>query len=135
LSLYRQSLLQTMVSALRALKSKQWLLPIGERNAASDERLFIPVEKFRKFVDLVTADRERACALFADHPMLTLEYQKDVVDQYDVSIRRIEDFLGVAPSPLPRKLQKQAQVPVSEALSNFAELRAAVVDTKYEAHL
>jgi hypothetical protein len=135
ISLYRRSLLQAMVSGLRATKSNQWWLSAGARpEPSAQERLRVPIEQFREFVDLMTANRERAGALLADHPMLTLEYQ-DVVGRFDVTMQRIEEFLGVAPLAVRQPLQKQAQMPVSEAIVNYAELREAVAGTQYEAYL
>jgi hypothetical protein len=136
ISLYRQRLLETMVSLLIAVKTQQWLLPVGgRRDESGPKQVHIPVEDFRQFIDFMTASQERACALLADHPLLTLEYQVDVVDRFEETMKRIEAFLGVGSLPLPPRLQKQSRVPVSEAITNFAELQKAVAGTKYEAYL
>jgi len=136
ISVYRRSLLQALVSSLNAVKSNQWWLPANaSAKPAAGQRFQVPVEKFRTFVDLMVAGRERACALFADHALLSLEYQEDVVDQYDITMRRIEEFLGVAPLAVRPQLQKQARIPVSEAVVNYAELCQALAGTRYEAYL
>jgi hypothetical protein len=136
ISLYRQSLLETMVSALVALQTNQWLQPIGTAaKTPKQDRLHVPVDQFRQFVDLMTADRERALALFAGHPLLDLEYQKDVADQFDLTMRRIEEFLGVPPLALRKQLEKQSRTPIRERVINYAELHLAVAGTRYEAYL
>jgi LPS sulfotransferase NodH len=135
ISLHRRSLLEALVSALVAARTHQWELPVGATAKAPEQRPHVAVDKFRQFVDLMTADWERAHILFGHHPLLELEYQQDVVDQFDATIRRIEEFLGVATVPLPQKLQKQAKAPVREEIANFAELQQAVAGTRYEAYL
>jgi LPS sulfotransferase NodH len=133
--LHRRSMLETLVSALRAARTHQWELPVGATPAASAARFQVPVDKFRRFVDISTGHQEHSRALFAHHPLLELEYQQDIVNQYDATIGRIEDFLGVAPLPLPQRLQKQASKPLREEIANFEELQKAVAGTKYEAFL
>jgi hypothetical protein len=47
----------------------------------------------------------------------------------------MEAFLGIESVPLPKKLQKQAKMPLSEEIANFHEVHDALEGTRYEAYL
>ena len=134
--LHRDRLLESYASFLIASKTREWLVPVSAgTHAAQVAPIVIDVDQFKDYADQQLGDRKRAEGLFRDHPYLTIEYRNDVCAQFDATIRRIEGFLGIASMPLPKKLQKQAQVSLSEEITNFGEVRDALEGTEYETFL
>jgi LPS sulfotransferase NodH len=136
IQLYRQRLLESYLSFLIASKTRQWLVPVSAgAHAAQVAPVTIDVHQFKQYADQQLEDRRRAEELFRDHPRLTIEYLDDVCGRFDATISKIEAFLGIASLPLPIRLKKQAQLPVSEEITDFDRIYDALAGTKYEAFL
>jgi hypothetical protein len=58
-----------------------------------------------------------------------------VLERFDFTMRRIEEFVGVAPLEIRQPLQKQARAAIHEAVVNYAELCQTVAGSKYAAYL
>jgi LPS sulfotransferase NodH len=134
--LYRRRLLEAFVSLEIALRTQEWRRPASTGSAMPDlGPLTIDVDRFKRYADALASCVERMNATLKDHPMLTLEYQDDIVAQFEATVKKVEEFLGIASCPLPKKLQKQARSPLSEEIANFHEVHDALEGTRYEAYL
>jgi hypothetical protein len=134
--LYRKRLFDAYLSYQIASMTRQWLVPLAAGpHAAQVAPLKIDIEGFKQYADEQLRYKQEAETLFRDHPLLTIEYHDDVSAQFDATMSKLEAFLGIAALPLPKKLQKQAKVPLSEEVANFHELHDALEGTRYEAYL
>lgn len=134
--LYRKSLFESFVSFQIAQATREWLVPIAAGpHAAEVAPVTIDIGQFKQYADEQLRHREEVETRFRDHPRLTIEYNNDLCSQFDATIRKLEAFLKIASMPLPKKLQKQAKMPLSEEVANFQELHDAFDGTPYEAYL
>jgi LPS sulfotransferase NodH len=134
--LYRKRLLEAYLSLQIARMTQEWLVPVAAgAQRAEVAPVKVDVDQFKQYADEELHHREEAERLFQEHPRLTIEYHDDVVAQFDTTVRKMEEFLGIESRPLPQKLQKQARLPISEEIANFHELYDALEGSRYEALL
>jgi LPS sulfotransferase NodH len=134
--LHRKRLLEAYVSYQIASTTRQWLVPLSAGpHGAEAAPVRIDIDSFKRYADEQIRRFEQAETLFRDHPLLTIEYHDDVCTQFETTIRKLEAFLGIPSMPLPKKLQKQAKLPLGEEIANFHELHDALEGTRYEAVL
>lgn len=134
--LHRKGLLEAYVSYAIATRTNEWLQFSASSSASAPvPPLTIDIEQLKRYIDETTRHFAQAEATFASHPLLTIEYRADVCGCFDETMRRIEQFLGIESMPLPKQIQKQARLPVSEEIANFHELHDALEGTSYEAYL
>jgi LPS sulfotransferase NodH len=134
--LYRRRLLEAFVSMMIAIQTQEWRRPVSAGSPVPQlPPLTIDVDKFKKYADALASYVDRMNATLKDHAMLTLEYQDDVVAQFEATVKQVEALLGIESRPLPQKLRKQARSPISEEVANFHELHDALEGTRYETYL
>jgi len=131
--LVRRNLFDCKVSLEVALRSGEWLRNSGEKSSAA------PVEPFSlspwecgQYFGQITTSRLWAAEAFAHHPMLDLEYERDVCGDFAAAMARVFDFLGVpAVSVTPPLAKQQTRRPADQIL-NYDELRRTFRHTLYE---
>lgn len=134
--LYRRRILEAFVSLEIALMTQEWRRPIAEGPPPEEMGLLtLDVQRFKNYVDRVESYMKRMRATLMDHPTLTLEYQEDLSERFDESIKKVEAFLDIDPLPLPRLLQKQSRRAVADEVANFREFQEALKGTPYETYL
>lgn len=68
--------------------------------------------------------------LFRKHAKMDLVYE-DLTSHRDRETRRVQEFLGVSPKRLLPGTHKQAQQPLSEAITNYARLKNEFKGTRW----
>jgi hypothetical protein len=113
--------------AIAALR--KWL---RQPPAASDkEALILTVDECVQFFVRAAHEEEHFSRLFADHPAHELFYE-DLAGDRDRTLRRIHEFLGLAPERSTVTLQRQNPEPLEELIANYDELRRAFAGTPQE---
>jgi hypothetical protein len=98
--------------------------PRGERPLALD------VEGCRQHFAWVRAAEKETDAWFSGHRVLQVEYEGLAHDPA-VELARVQEFLGLAPGPLAVRTVRQRSAPLSQAIANYEELKAAFADTEW----
>jgi LPS sulfotransferase NodH len=132
--LRRDDLLACLVSDEVAQRRKVW--HVDADRPLPDELPPFPVspERCRALFERVDHWIARTRDWFGDHPLLELEYARDLAADLSGAAARVFAFLGVAPIAVDERLRKIARLGPREQLSNFAELEAAFAGTRW-AHL
>lgn len=131
--LRRDNLLRTLISYEVAVRTDEWVLPLGaELPADRPEPFAINPHRAREFFDDIRGQQQRLRAAFSDHPMIELEYSQDVLSGFTETVWRIYDFLGIAEGPVEVTIQKQARVPPTDQVANIAELADHFRGSEYE---
>jgi LPS sulfotransferase NodH len=77
-------------------------------------------------------DWERAGAeLFADHPMIELNYE-DMVGEFDSEYRRVLEFLGIEYHPPRTDFKKQRTKSMRDLVDSYDELKSSFAGTEWE---
>jgi LPS sulfotransferase NodH len=127
--LKRRNTLRAVLSLKKAFATNRWTAVSGP----DADRLSIPLdydECLERFV-WAKETKERYDAYFNDHPMLDVTYER-LCEDLDGQCRRIQEFLGVDQRPLRASTYKQAQLPLSTAITNYSELKARFAGTPWE---
>lgn len=122
--LYRLDLLECYCSYEVANRSQQWYLPdLEERIDVSPFE--IEPRHFIGFCESALAWRAWAMRAFSDHPVLEVQYERDLCANFSGAMARIQEFVGLRALPLTPPIRKQAVIAPDQQLSNFAQLKAA----------
>jgi hypothetical protein len=127
--LSRANLLEGFISLKVALATDRWFECSAHEPATAPIELS-PEECWANFRDVIRARRE-IYRRFRNHALLEVEYEKDLVGKYDLTMERIQSFLGLVPCPVAPVILKQARAPLSRRLANYAELRRAFAGTRF----
>lgn len=129
--LYRERLLDSLVSLRVAQITDDWMVGREERRAPVELAPFdLTPEECRRHFDAILDDRGRALARLAGLPILELEYEA-LCERFAESTDACFRHLGVAPRPVEKELVKQATRPVREQIKNYPELARAFAGTRY----
>lgn len=129
--LKRRNLLAHQLSMVKALKTKEWSTR-REGGGTGAPAVELDYDSCLKGFETVVQWQEDADCLFLDHPRLELWYE-DLDEHYADTLARAQAFLGVEPHPTATPLKKQSTLPLSEAISNYAELRQRFMGSRWEA--
>ncbi len=136
--LIRRRLIESYVSEQIAWQTGTWEEPASRPSLTSEsmrESHHVDIKAFEHYVDSMINYWESARTLFARHEVLEIDYEQDLVANFEETMRRIQLLLGIDVQSLPKKLQKQAKQPVEERVPNFAELQAVLSGSRYERFL
>lgn len=131
--LQRKNYLDCKISLDVALQTGQWLL----ENREEGKRAVVPPfaadpDDYEFYFNQLHAAQTWASRAFTHHAVLSLEYERDLLDAFPETMARVFDFLGLAGEVPESRLLKQAGRPASTQLSNFDELREHFRHTLYE---
>ncbi len=120
--LKRQNILHSLVSGRMAMKTNQFIM-FDEKQRQVDVQISLtPAECEREFKnnrqEQVTYDK-----LFADHPLLTVNYEALSANP-QIEGERLLAFLGLKQRRLQAFTVKQNVRPMSDIVTNYAELKA-----------
>jgi LPS sulfotransferase NodH len=118
--LRRKNILEAHLSWQRAVSTGKWINLTGESENVEQITLdydeciddFIKTRKWEQEYD----------AFFAQHEKLNVIYECLTKDPH-FELQRIQEFLGVQEMALSAKTTKQRHQPLSEAISNYSELK------------
>lgn len=130
--LTRRNLVENWLSLKIAMITKEWTWS----KMSNHKRTVLPPLKMNPeqceiYCNQVMAHREWARKVFRNHPILELEYEKDLCGRFKDSVKDVYDFLGLSPGPTRQLLDKQAQLKPSEQLANYYEFKQYFAHTIY----
>ena len=128
--LHRENLLAAYVSLQIAIATDRWQVRAGEQASEAHPPLSLDAALCREFFVRVEAQRARALERFAAHPRFEVEYHA-LTAQFDESLARAFEHLGVAPVAVEKRLLRQASRPLREQIANFDTLAAAFAGTPW----
>ena len=76
--------------------------------------------------------QKEADEFFSNKEILDLYYE-DILIDYSGKMKEIQEFLNVKIRPVKTPLKKQSRLPLSQAISNYDELKSRFSGTKWEA--
>ena len=126
----RRNVLAQYLSLKLAHDTSMWHgAPSGPRRA---QPLALDVEGCKMHFAWVRSAEKETDAWFSGHRMLQVEYERLAQDQA-AELARVQEFLGLAPRSLAARTTRQRSVPLSQAIANYEELKAAFADTEWSA--
>jgi len=128
LHIKRKNMLQTHVSRLKANQNNRWVNTNGE-NEQQSSVLVDPQECSKDFEQTKKWESD-ADDLFRNHPKLEIFYE-DLSKNYETILRNVQEFLGVNYFPVRPGTHKQSNLPLSQTITNFVELREYFKNSKY----
>jgi len=131
--LKRENLLDSRVSLDVALRTNQWLVESKDANTRKTVEPFAAdIRDYQHFFDNILSAQQWVAQAFTGHPVLELEYARDLCAAFPASIARVYSFLGVDPGSGEQRLAQQRSASPAEILTNYAELRDHFRHTAYE---
>ncbi len=130
--LTRENRLRRYVSLMISVQTQKWVRA-AHSTARSQQaiQVHIDVQKWHEQMRSVNAARDTAVSFFEGHDMLSVTYA-DLTKNWSETTKRIQTFLGVAPRTLKQRTIKQNPYRLSELITNYDEVDAALTGTEYE---
>lgn len=127
--LKRWNLLKSLLSRKRAEETKQWL-NAKKSFAKPNPKILLEYEETLGHFEKIEREQEGEKALFSRHECLEIEYE-DMRGDIQGTIRKIQKFLRVEEKDLKSPLHRQGGDRLSEAISNYRELKDRFQDTHW----
>ena len=131
--LQRHNRLRTYVSLLRARESGRWVRQKKD-NVQEKQPVHVDVEKWHEHMAYMDRRRREAMRYVQHCKMHEVSYT-DLVDDWEGSLHRIQDFLGVPKVSLPVKTARQNPEPLQQLIANYDEVAAKLEGTPEEQYL
>jgi LPS sulfotransferase NodH len=128
----RQNLLDSYLSHEIALRTGEWwcspkqrpaVLPAFPLDASSLERFFEQAVERETWAD----------EAFCSHPSLVVQYERDLLHDYEACVGCVQSFLGLSHQVISPRIRKQATRPPSEQISNYHDLKKTFRPTAFAA--
>ena len=131
--LVRANLLDCFLSIQTAEATTVWEIELDEPGFSEQPTLRIAPEACENYFKNLTLQRKRAASeLFSPgRRVLQVEYERDVLGNFDETLNRMQEFLGVVPEALPQLLRKQATAPTRARIENYDQLRRRFEATEF----
>jgi LPS sulfotransferase NodH len=124
----RRNTLRSLLSLKKAFLTNRWTEvqapPADTLSVALDE------DECRRRFALAEEMKARFDAVFRGHPRIDVVYE-ELEHDHAREMARVQDLLGVARRPVRPSTYKQASLPLSRAISNYAALKAAFANTRW----
>ncbi len=120
--LTRDNLLDCFVSLTVARKTGEWVL-FREGAPTTIKPFAVSPDSCEVYFDNMECLRTWANRAFAKHPLLHLEYERDLTANFERTMSRTCEFLGVRQFDFQMYTRRQRLVPTIEQLTNYDELR------------
>ena len=130
--LTRENRLRVRLSYLIGRETGKWIKTkpiVGERQLPT--RVYLNLSEWYEQMRSVDAARDAAVSFFEGHDMLDVTYA-DLTKNWGETTKRIQTFLGVAPRTLKQRTIKQNPYRLSELITNYDEVDAALAGSDYE---
>jgi LPS sulfotransferase NodH len=128
LHIKRRNILKTHLSREKAQVTNSWVNQTGQ----AEKPVSIPLD-----YEALKADFEQTRAFeadfdgrFAHHPLHEVIYEELAADYAGV-MGPVQAFLGVKPEPVAPSIYKQSSQPLSEAITNYDELKTRFQGTEW----
>ena len=130
--LVRRDLLASLLSLHLAFRTGEWMRPRGAAAPSEEpEPMQLTPAECEDYFAEVARRRRWARRHFAGHPVLEVEYERDVCGNFEETVYRIQEFVGVPRRRARRLLEKQARWSPRELIGNYAELHEHFRRTPY----
>jgi LPS sulfotransferase NodH len=130
--LYRRNLFDSYVSLQVALRTGRWFQRAGTSGVPPPEPFEADPWDCLQYFHQVSGWRRWAEEAFASHKVMTIEYDRDLCENFPRTIIRTCKFLRVAPTMMKAPLVRQQSLTPSVQISNYDELRRWFRYTPYE---
>jgi LPS sulfotransferase NodH len=128
LHIKRRNLLQTHVSRLRAAQNDKWVNTNGENE--QQVSVWVDPQACLKDFEQTQKWEKDAEQLFANHPLMEILYE-DLSTDYTAILAMIQKFLGLDNVPGIPRTYKQSSLPLSQSITNYAELKEYFKNSAY----
>lgn len=125
----RRNILRTHLSRKLAALESTWVNTAGRQDVHNS--LSLDYEDCLKDFIQTRQWEEDYDQLFADHPITEAIYE-DLASDYAGEMKLLQGFLNVQPEQVKPQTFKQSNLPLSQAISNYAELKARFSGTPWE---
>ncbi len=131
--LIRRNLLLSLISQEGAERSNNWYQLIEEKGKAAKSVPPFELDPAlcAEYCGRLIRWRLWAKEMFAQNPMLTVEYEEHLCRNFSPTTRKVFDFIGAIPWIVRPGLIKQQATPASKQVSNFTDLEKHFKDTPY----
>jgi hypothetical protein len=129
LHIKRRNILKTHLSKKRAEKTDAWINLTGEKPRPVSVEL--DIDECRVAFEQTRAWEMEYDRFFEDHPRMEIIYE-DLARDYATVVGNVQQFLGVDPEPLEPQTYKQSHQQLTDAISNYAELKSAFQGSPWE---
>lgn len=129
LHIKRQNILKTHLSKKRAEITDSWINLTGEKEQAP--RITLDYEECKADFEQTRAWEDTYTQFFQQHHVLELVYE-DLARNYAQRMEEVQAFLGVNRQAVQPQTFKQASRPLSEAITNYAELKHQFAGTPWQ---
>ncbi len=131
--LTRRNLLDCKLSLEVALRNGEWFVSSGEQSSATSiERFSLSPWDCQQYFGQILSSKLWAQEVFAGHPTLTLEYERDLRGDFAGTMARVFAFIDVPDVPVAQQLVKQQTGRPADRILNYEELRRWFEHTLYE---
>jgi len=131
--LIRENMLESYISLRVAFLTGEWERFKGTNAPRKEQpRLRLEPKECEVYFNQELAWRKWARESFRAHPFLEIKYERDVCARFADVMNEIHDFIDVPRRRASQILEKQAQRPLREAITNYEELEEYFRYTLYE---
>lgn len=131
LHIKRRNILKTHLSKKRAELTDSWINLTGEKQKPVSVKL--DIEECRQAFEQTRAWEEKYDQFFVQHPTMEIVYE-DLAQAYSTVMGEVQRFLGLDIEELQPQTYKQAHQLLSEAISNYGELKSAFQDSPWSGY-
>lgn len=117
--LKRKNLLKTHLSEQIALKTQIW---VGKKNPSQIYPIKLDYSNTLEFFNSIKKQEEKNHDFFSDHNVFEVYYE-DILKDIEYYSRNLQEFLNLPFRNLYISTPKQSSIPLSQAISNFFELK------------
>ncbi len=130
--LQRNNLLESYLSLRLAHMTGEWTIPESTATGVDGlNRILLDPVACQTYFDQTMALREQIRKNFSTHPILDIEYERDICAHFDTTMQEIQRFLDIPEQDLPQLIKKQAQQKPWEQIANYQDLRLFFRFTSY----
>lgn len=129
LHLKRNNTLKVMLSLKKAFKTNSWTNTLGTEEEKT--HISLDYEECLESFEWAQNVKKRYDEYFREHPKIDVVYEELVRDMPG-ELTRIQQFLGIDRQTCTPATSKQANQPLSEAISNYFELKAKFRGSQWE---
>jgi len=130
--LYRENLLQTLVSHRIAERTKVWQAP-GRRGKKAGGQVHLSRHDCAHYFAQVRAERAAALEAFKDHSIVTIRYE-DLIAREETELAKVWAALGLAPITPTAIKRKFEFMTMRERVANYDALQAFFAGTDDAIH-
>jgi LPS sulfotransferase NodH len=130
--LRRRNLLEAYLSFHIASLTEKWAQRIWEARSSQPPQVTLEPHACQVFFEKTIGYQDHLLKAFAEHPLLALEYERDIYLQFHDTMEKIQSFLQVPYQTLQAVLQKQAHYTIQDKISNYKELKTYFQATPYK---